>query len=340
MASIRKRGDLQWEVRIRRKGHRTQCKTFTRPTDARAWARKIESEMERDQWHDTAPLERVTLGEILQRYKSEVLPGKKSESQSGYAIDLICRDHVAKINLAELAGKHLADYRDRRLAAGIAPSTVNRALNIISAAINTARKEWGLQIDNPVAAIRRPAQGQGRNRRLTDEEKTKLLEALEDSKNQWLKPAISLSLETAMRQSELTGLRWENVDLECHTAHLPETKNGTARTVPLSPAAVKILRQLAKKIQGSDTKAKLTGCVLPCTSEAVKRGFIRACRRAEITDLHFHDLRHEATSRLSEKFNVLELSAVTGHKDLRMLKRYYHPRAEDLAKKMRQKPTV
>jgi integrase len=62
---------------------------------------------------------------------------------------------------------------------------------------------------------------------------------------------------------------------------------------------------------------------------------MRACKRAGIADLHFHDLRHEATSRIAERLdNILELSAVTGHKSVQLLKRYYHPRATDLARKL------
>jgi integrase len=121
-------------------------------------------------------------------------------------------------------------------------------------------------------------------------------------------------------------MRWENVDLRRRVVHLPETKNGHARDVPLSSRAVAILEGLARNIDGR---------VFDVREDAVTQAFARACQRVGIEDLHFHDLRHEATSRLAERLpGILELSAVTGHKDLRMLKRYYHPRAEELAKKL------
>jgi integrase len=129
-----------------------------------------------------------------------------------------------------------------------------------------------------------------------------------------------------MRRGELLSLTWDNIDFRRRTAYLPETKNGEARTVPLSSRAIAVLTALPRSMDGR---------VFPITANALKIAFERAVRRAGIEDLHFHDLRHEATSRLAEKLpNVIELAAVTGHKDLRMLKRYYHPRAEDLARKL------
>ena len=130
-----------------------------------------------------------------------------------------------------------------------------------------------------------------------------------------------------MRQGELIGLRWEHVDLARRIAHLPDTKNGEARTVPLSSTAVDVLRALPRSIHAE---------VFPgLTTEAVKRAFARARRRAGLEDLHFHDLRHEATTRLFERgLNIMEVATITGHKDLRMLRRYTHLKAEELARKL------
>ena len=141
-----------------------------------------------------------------------------------------------------------------------------------------------------------------------------------------MQPLVRFAIETAMRQGEMLSLRWEHVDLRTRTAHLEDTKNGEARTVPLSSRAAAVLEVLPHSIDGR---------VFPISAQAVKRAWGRACRRAGIEGLHFHDLRHEATSRLAERLpNLIELAAVTGHKDPRMLKRYYHPRAADLAKKL------
>ncbi len=130
-----------------------------------------------------------------------------------------------------------------------------------------------------------------------------------------------------MRQGEIVGLRWRHVNMARRTALLPDTKNGESRTVPLSSVAVDLLKALPRSINGE---------VFPgVTTEAVKQAFIRATRRAKIEDFHFHDLRHEATTRLFERgLNIIEVSSITGHRDLQMLRRYTHLRAEDLAKKL------
>ena len=129
-----------------------------------------------------------------------------------------------------------------------------------------------------------------------------------------------------MRRGELLNLTWEHVDLDLRVAHLNMTKNEPKRDVPLSSEAINLLRSLPHDISGK---------VFPLTAAALRGLWNRACRRKGITDLHFHDLRHEAPSRFFEKgLNVMEVATITGHKDLRMLQRYTHLRAEDLAKKL------
>jgi integrase len=195
---------------------------------------------------------------------------------------------------------------------------------------------------NPVELVRKPKLPQGRDRRLIGDEEERLLRECAKAQNPWLLPVVRFAIETAMRAGEIlqtkgttdketgerpmqtTGLLWKHVDLTKRTAHLPETKNGSARTVPLSSVAVEVLRGLPRSMDGR---------VFGTTYEAIHLSFVRACKRAGIKDLRFHDLRHEATSRLFEKgLNPMQVAAITGHKTLQMLKRYTHLRAEDLAK--------
>jgi integrase len=194
-----------------------------------------------------------------------------------------------------------------------------------------------VHVDNPISMIRRPPENRGRTRRLALGEEERLLAALDvpprDEKgrltgpsNPWMRPLVILAVETAMRRSELLALRWQDVELQDRFVRLHDTKNGDPRDVPLSTRAVAILAGLPRHISGQ---------VFPISADAVKKSFSRAAVRAGLQDLHFHDLRHEATSRIAEKLdNILELSAVTGHKTVQMLKRYYHPRARDLARKL------
>ncbi len=339
MATIVARGN-KWQAKIRRHGYPPMCKTFIRRADAEAWARQQEAEMDRGAWRDRSSADSTTFYALLERYLKDVVPTKRGAEVEAMRVKTLMRDEVAQYRLSALSPLVLADWRDRRLAAGCKGATVNRELNIISAVFNWARRELMFAVDNPVASIRRPPSSKARERRLEEGEEDRLLAALEDrpgerqdgkryregTRNPWVKPLVVLAIETAMRRGELLALRWESIDLKLRTAYLPVTKNGESRTVPLSSRAVALLASLPRSSDGR---------VFPITANALKLAFERAVKRAGIENLRFHDLRHEATSRLAEKLpNVLELAAVTGHKDLRILKRYYHPRAEDLARKL------
>jgi integrase len=191
--------------------------------------------------------------------------------------------------------------------------------------INHARREWGLNIINPVTQIRKPPQTEGRERVLNDAEMDRILRELEKI-NLYLKPLCEFALETAMRRGELMSLLWANINFEKCVAFLPTTKNGHSRSVPLSTKAIAILKSLPRGI-GVRT--------FPLNKATVSILFLRATRRAKIENFHFHDLRHMALTRLSSKFtNILELAAISGHRELKMLQRYVHIKAEDLAKKL------
>ena len=239
----------------------------------------------------------------------------------------IMRRPIARENMATLSPSKIAKYRDQRLLE-IAPSTVVRELAYFSSIINHARREWGISIANPVLSVRKPAQPQGRNRVLSYEEERRLLDASEPKANRniYTRPFVILAIETAMRRGEILSLHWSDIDLTKCTAHLALTKNGESRTVPLSTRAIETLKALPRSIDGR---------VLPINFAALETNFKRARERAGLVDLRIHDLRHTAATRLAERLpNLLELSAVTGHKQLAMLKRYYHPNPEQLARKL------
>jgi integrase len=276
--------------------------------------------------------ESTTLRELLERYLAEITPLKKGAAPETARILALLRHPMAQHVVAGIRGVDIACYRDERLNK-VCSGTVKRDLVILSHLFEVARKEWGVHVQNPVRDIKTPSDSKARDRRLQSDEhgqnseETRLLAACQRARNPYLLPIVRLALETAMRQGELVSLHWEHIDLTRRTAHLPDTKNGESRTVPLSTTAVKILRSLPRSIHGQ---------VFPgLTTEAVKRAYARAVRRATIEDLRFHELRHEATSRLFEKgLNIMEVASITGHKDLRMLRRYTHLKAEDLARKL------
>lgn len=336
MATIRKRGS-RWEAQVRRSGLEAECRTFARKADAETWANSIEAEIASGTHVNQSLAKHTTLGEVLQRYLAEVTPEKKGKDAERYQILALLRDPIALLPLTQLTPARLAEWRNERLQ-DVSGSTVNRQLNLLSHALNVARREWGIAFMNPVGEIRRPRQNRARKRRISPVEEARLLSSLEQGalndekgrltpgcRNPWMRPLCVMAIETSMRRNELLALEWEHVDLDNRVALVLDSKNGESREVPLSTRACEELAKLPR-----------TGPrVFDTTPEAVKKAFTRAVKRAGLTNLHFHDLRHEATSRLSKKLpNVIELSAVTGHKTLSMLARYYHPTAADLAKKI------
>jgi len=351
MATIRKRGD-KWQARIQIKGTDQCSKSFSSRSDAEAWAKITEAEIIRGVFIKRTDAERTTLGDALKKYEDEVTPNKRGADQELHRIRVWKSDPLAKKSLASLRGVDFAKWRDKRLKA-VKPATVRHDLEVISNLFNVARKEWGIDgLINPVKEIRLPPIQNARSRVFYPGEEALLLAALdpmERKKNgQWgtgactelLKPFVLLALETAMRRGELLSLRWENVSLKKRVAHLPITKNGESRNVPLSSMAVGILMKLHRKPFGYVFDGM--------TANAVKLAFIRALKRARVAyeeaggedphmlvELTMHDLRHIAITRLAERLpNIIELAAVSGHSDVRMLKRYYNPKAEDLAKKL------
>jgi integrase len=329
MATIVKRGSLQWQVKIRRKGYPVSTTTFNTKKEAEQWAVTTESEMGRGDFQDRREAEDTTLHQALERYEKEITPDKKGKEIEEWRIRSWKSDALAKRSLASLRSSDFAKWRDDRLKT-VKPATCRNDLALISHLFTIAVKEWGIAVQNPIKSIRLPVVNNARERIFDGDEEDRLITALESSgaglrSNIWMKPLMLIAIETAMRQSELLKIEWSDVNLDTCVIRLHETKNGTKRDVPLSTRAVRILSELPRG-QG--------GKVFPTTSSAVKQAFSRACARAQIIDFHFHDLRHVATSRLAVKLQLNELMKVTGHKDTRMLSRYYHPRAEDLAKKL------
>ena len=326
MASFRQHGN-GWQGRIRRRGYPDITKTFETKDDAEKWARSLESEIDKGLFTSINEAQRNTLGDLIARYLAEVTPTMKGAAEDTIRLKAIMRKPIARWSMANLSAARIAAYRDERLQE-VSAGTVIRELAYLSAIINQARQEWGINVPNPVQMVRKPQSPQARSRVLTDEEVSKLLQALEPTgrRSHWTKPAVQLALATAMRRGELLSLKWEHIDLQGRTAFLPDTKNGDSRTVPLSSVAVQVLAELPRDI---------SGLVIPVKYFTLDAAFKRGIRRTELEGIRFHDLRRTAITRMAEKLpNVIELAAVSGHKSLMVLKRYYRPSAMDLAKKL------
>jgi integrase len=183
-------------------------------------------------------------------------------------------------------------------------------------------------VDNVFADVTRPKNAAPRERRLHRDERERLQAACAQCRNPYIRYLVELAIETAMRRGELLNARWTDVSFETRTIRIPVTKNGYARTIPLSGTALAFLVDL----KGIRPPAER---VLPITENTAKMAWKRLVRRAGLVDLRFHDLRHEAISSFFEKgLNVPEVALISGHRDPRMLFRYTHPRAEDVAAKL------
>ena len=339
MASINQLPSGLWRVRVTRKGYPFQSQSFRLRTDAEGWARKIAAGHDRAQWQDRASADAITLGTLLDDYSREITPRKRGADVELARISALLRDPIARYKLPALSPVVLAGWRDRRLASGIKGATVNREINLLSAVLGWGIKERMLDLPaNPCAAVRRPPQGPGRDRRPSDDERQKMADALTvgpqcsgnrtGTRNPWVLPLMRVAAETGIRRGELCLAQWQHVDLDAGTLYLPAeiTKTATARTAPLSPVALDVLRNLKRT---EDPR------IFPVSPNAATRAWGRARERAGVQDLRLHDLRHEAASSLFELgLNVMEVASITGHKDLRSLKRYTHIDPAHLARKI------
>lgn len=332
MATIRKKGDMQWHCQVRKTGFPPTTKTFETRAQAENWAKIIESDMLRGVYIDRAEAERTTLKEALERYRDEITATKKGAVQECTKIGKLLRHPLASRTLASIQSTDMSKFRDEMIKDGLSASTATKYLALLSHLYTIAIKEWRLGVQNPVSNIRKPKAEEGRDRRLMDGEEVRLMAVLSNSgkgprANTWVEPMARLAIETAMRESELLKLKWTDVDLAKCTALARDTKNGDKiRLIPLSSRAVAILSDLPHSIDGR---------VFPTTQQAVVQSFTRACKRAEIEGLRFHDLRHEAASRFFEKgLDIMEVAAITGHKTLSTLRRYVHLKPDNLARKL------
>ena len=327
MAAFRKRNG-GWRAEVCIKGVRTSA-TFTTKQEARAWAAQEETRLRED---SSGKVPNKPFRDLLERYSREVSSQKRGARREQKMINVILRDPVAEVSLRMLAPTDIAAWRDRRLNQ-VSGSTVVREMTILRHACSVARREWGWLRVNPVSDVRRPAAAAARTRRPTAEETEKLLDTLGYSSEipprtatARIGAAYLFAIETAMRAGEICNLEWQHVN-ERHV-HLPLTKNGYARDVPLSAEARRIIEQLRAVNGEGDT-------VFDISTASLDALFRKAKMRANIEDLHFHDTRREALTRLSKIFDVMELARISGHRDLRILQNvYYAPTVGDLAAKL------
>lgn len=318
MASISRMKTGKYRAQVYRSGIR-KSKVFPTRKAAKEWAAREEYKI------DNAPEvnSRIPFRDILDRYAHEVSSQKKGWRPEIIRLKRIAKDKIGQKALGELAVTDFADWRDRRLRE-VKPASARRELEQMSAVLKRARTEWSLMSHNPLDGLVWPADSARRDRIATAEEVERLrLSAGADLRNKTARTfhAWLFAIETGMRAGEIAGL--EAKDIKGRVAHLPETKNGDPRDVPLSKEAVRLLAELP------DSDA-----VFDLTSDQISSLWRKLRDRADVVDLTFHDSRHIAVTRLARKLNVLELARMIGHRDIRMLQRYYNEDPQEIAKRL------
>lgn len=325
MASFRKNGKM-WRAMVVRRGVRVS-KSVPRKLEAQAWATDVETRILAGTWGQPV-LE--TLGDVFERYAREVSPTKRGARWEQIRLEAFGRLPIADLPIAGITPDTLGQWRDSRLAS-VSAGTVLREITLMTSVFEHARREWRLIPVNPMRDVRKPKAPRARDRLISEDEILRVTLALGydgppvETLSQQVAVMFLAAIETAMRAGELASLRWSDVDTVRRVARLRDTKNGDAREVPLSPAAVELLEQL----RGVDPVRVFT--VPPASRDAL---FRKARKRAGLEGFTFHDARAEACVRLSKKLDVLELARVIGHRDLKSLLIYYRATAADLAKKL------
>jgi len=323
VATFRKRNN-KWQVIVRHQTIGTKAQSFHCKSQAKRWAYELETALEAGQYGKLCPT-KITLSDLLDKYLGEITPRKRGRKPEARRIKRLLNDSVSRYRLDELSSHRLAEFRDRRLSDGVRACQYD--LVIIRHCINLAINEWGLMMNkNPADNLKKPSSNPARERRLSDDELLALIEASSHTRNPHIVPIILFALETGMRRGEILSLEWQNIDFEKCIAFLPLTKNGTSREVPLSSKAATILEE---------QKIKKHHIPFPITDNAFRLAWDKLKKRAAISDLKFHDLRHEAISRFFEAgLSLVEVATISGHKDPKMLFRYTHLKAEEIAAKL------
>ncbi|MCL2831068.1 MAG: site-specific integrase [Betaproteobacteria bacterium] len=308
-----------------------ESKSFAKKVDAITWAAARESEI-RAGGEGRVP--DILFGALLERYRDTILPDRTGRRMEGILIRQWLQAPFSGISLTKIAPIDFIKWRDQRLKE-VSPATVIRELGFLSSVCTHAIKEWRVLQKNPLEEVSRPPEPEARDRRITKEEIERLLYVLGytpdgalKTKNSRIGALFLFAIETAMRAGEIRTLRRSDVDLVQRVAKVRGTEVGAGKTraarrdVPLSSEAVRILKQLP----ALDETWFSVG-----TAASLDANFREAKKKAAIEDLHFHDTRHEAITRLSRKLDVLALARAIGHKDLKQLLVYYNETAENLA---------
>ena len=322
---FRRKKNGKWLFEINKKGYPRLSKGFDDLRTGKKWASKIEHEIETGQFEDLTKASKTTMRALLEKYRDEITVDKKGHREESAKINLLIRNDISSHTITSLKAHHL--YKFKKESDKVrAPATTNKYLHMLQNVWNTAKKVWGITMPpyNPFELVTMHKVDNARDRVLTTDEYSKLLDACSEGNMPVLKDIVIFAYETGARQGEILKLKRSDVDFDKRLCTFLDTKNGEDRTIPLTDAAIEIL----KRHRFGDILFNL----LP---RRLRKHFTIACRRAAITNFRFHDLRAcFCTNALLSGVTIPEVSVLSGHKDWKQLQRYTRIKPEDLGTKV------
>lgn len=344
MASIRRQKSGRWRVQVRRKG-RALSETFVRYDDAKVWAVEAEREIDRGESPRKSKISKLTtFGDLIDLHIADMKEVGRAPGRSKDATLKMLKRELGKRKLVELDRDRFIDFGKARAVEGAGPVTLSIDIGMIKLVLQHAAAVHGLRVSVEAIDLARYAlkrlslvgKANERDRRPTEDELTKLIAFFDENPRQLIPMSriVKFAIATAMRQDEIFRVIWD--DLNTRTKMLtirdrkdPRQKKGNDQRIPL--LAVSGYNALALAEEQRTQRGNQDARIFPFNHRSAGTAFTRACRELKIEDLHFHDLRHEGTSRLFEAgFAIQQVALVTGHKDWKMLRRYTHLKPEGL----------
>lgn len=337
MASIVER-DGRYRTLVRKGGH-TRCATFDTLAAARAWGRQVERQVDELRASGVMQPKGLTFGDLVDRYIAELYP-LKAWGRTKSADLARLKDDLGHLRADTLAASHFTDHFRERYAAGAGAVVISSQLGYLVGVLRVARTLWHLDVNlqgaldarSALAKLRMVGKSQRRDRRVTDAEVARLLKHFKADTATTVPMAdlVQFCLASGMRISEVCRITWEDLDKKARTVIVrdrkhPQDRIGNDQTVPLLNATGHNAFKIAMRQPRRGPR------VFPYNSRTVSAYFTDAVATLKLPDLHLHDLRHEAITRLFEAgYRIEQVALVSGHRDWAMLKRYTHVRAADL----------
>lgn len=322
-----RRGNIFWFT-ISQEGKRIQISTRTnnRKLAQRICAKAI-TEVQEGRWFEGVKGKSITVPELLDRYCKE---REKTRARNTILRDKTLKKHIAgyfgQYSLANVTPDICNEYRQHRYEQGKAPATVNRELTLLRNAYNVAIRTYKWCAKNPVSETKFDRENNSRDRWLTVDEESRLLNSLEGR----YREIVIIALYTGMRQDEVLSLKWHQIDLSRRTIVILESKNKEKRTIPVNQTVCDLLME-KRKVRHISNYFFPSQAGTKIHASKITRAFVKARKKAGIENFRFHDLRHTFATRLAQAgVDLYKISKLLGHRDITTTQRYAHHYPESL----------